>query len=120
MQSTLNLATELNCEFANLYAAQAYPGSPLYAEAVAKGWTLPETWLGYSQHGVDCRPMDTLHVDAATVLRFRDEAFQRYFTSGRYIGMIERKFGRDTLDHIRQMAARKLPRRLLEVPEAAK
>ena len=30
MQATLDLALELNCEFANFYSAMAYPGSPLY------------------------------------------------------------------------------------------
>ncbi len=31
MQQTLDLAVELNCEFANFYSAMAYPGSPLFA-----------------------------------------------------------------------------------------
>ncbi len=35
MQRTLDLALELNCEFANFYSAMAYPGSPLYEQALA-------------------------------------------------------------------------------------
>src|SRR5262249_41649244 len=34
MQATLDLAIDLNCEFANFYSAMAYPGSPLYELAL--------------------------------------------------------------------------------------
>ena len=54
MQATLDLAQELNCEFANFYSAMAYPGSRSYdSSALSKKWPLPETWNGYSQHAVD-------------------------------------------------------------------
>ena len=46
MQQTLDLAIELNCEFANFYCAMAYPGSPLYRDALTEGWALPEDWGG--------------------------------------------------------------------------
>src|SRR6185295_13032746 len=46
MQDTLDLALDLNCEFANFYSAMAYPGSPLYDQAVKEGWRLPERWSG--------------------------------------------------------------------------
>ncbi len=81
MQETLDLASDLNCEFANFYCAMAYPGSPLYEVAVAKGWRLPETWAGYSQHSLETLPLPTRHVSASEVLRFRDEAFQTYYTN---------------------------------------
>ena len=68
---------ELKTEFANFYSAMAYPGSPLYRQAVANGWALPATWSGYSQHSVDTLPLPTRHVPAGEVLKFRDAAFQR-------------------------------------------
>lgn len=114
MQETLDLACELNTAFANFYVCQAYPGSALYDEAVAKGWTLPETWAGYSQHNYWTRPLDTEHVDAATVLRFRDEAFVTYFSNPAYQMMIHEKFGWETLAHINKMLTYKLKRKLLE------
>lgn len=113
MGETLDLAVALNCEFANFYSAMAYPGSPLYAEALQKGWALPESWRGYSQHNSDCRPLDTLHVSAAEVLRFRDYAFDTYFNNERYLTMVERKFGADTLAHVKAMTTFKLKRKLL-------
>ena len=83
MQQTLDLALDLNCEFANFYCAMAYPGSLLYQQALQRGWPLPATWSGYSQHAVDTLPLPTRHVPAGDVLRFRDNAFHRYFTSQR-------------------------------------
>ena len=111
MQSTLDLALELNCEFANFYSAMAYPGSQLYSVALSEGWPLPERWSGYSQHAVDTLPLPTKHLSGSEVLRFRDEAFQIYFNSPRYLEMITRKFGVDTAREVREMASHKLERR---------
>jgi anaerobic magnesium-protoporphyrin IX monomethyl ester cyclase len=46
----------------------AYPGSPLYVLATDKGWDLPQTWSGFSQHDYDCLPLRTEKVSAAQVL----------------------------------------------------
>jgi anaerobic magnesium-protoporphyrin IX monomethyl ester cyclase len=111
MQQTLDLALELNTEFANFYSAMAYPGSPLYRQAIAKGWPLPATWSGYSQHAVDTLPLPTKHLPAGEVLRFRDYAFQAYFTHQPYLDYVERRFGADTVAHIREMASHRLERK---------
>src|SRR5205823_2743163 len=103
MQATLDLATDLNCEFANFYSAMAYPGSPLYALALRQGVPLPERWTGYSQHSRDCLPLPTRHLPAAEVLRFRDQAFLTYYTNQRYLEMVQRRFGLETVEHIRHM-----------------
>src|SRR5262249_17354398 len=97
MQQTLDLAIDLNCEFGNFYCAMAYPGSPLYREAVANGWALPKTWNGYSQHAVDSLPLPTKYLTSAQVLRFRDAAFQTYYTHPRYLEMVEETFGPATV-----------------------
>jgi radical SAM superfamily enzyme YgiQ (UPF0313 family) len=110
MQETLDLALELNCEFANFYCAMAYPGSPLYQQALKLGWRLPDSWSGYSQHAVDTLPLPTKYLSAGEVLRFRDDAFQRYFTDARYLQMVRQKFGEETVAHICEMTAHKLER----------
>lgn len=110
MQATLDLALELNAEYANFYCAMAYPGSALYGLALQNGWELPERWSGYSQHSVDTLPLRTRHLSAAEVLRFRDHAFDVYFTSPRYLAMVERRFGVGTVAHIREMTAHRLKR----------
>ncbi|MBM3861935.1 MAG: radical SAM protein [Verrucomicrobia bacterium] len=111
MQATLDLALELNCEFANFYCAMAYPGSQLYQIAIKERWPLPKTWLGYSQHAVDTLPLPTRHLSGADVLRFRDHAFQAYFANPRYLEMIRQKFGEPIVRHLREMAGHKLERR---------
>jgi radical SAM superfamily enzyme YgiQ (UPF0313 family) len=113
MEDTLKLAVDLNCEFANFYCAMAYPGSQLYDLSIRNGWPLPESWSGYSQHAVDTTPLPTRHLSAADVLRFRDHAFQVYFTGKRYLDMVTSKFGVETADQIRKMTEHKLERKLL-------
>ncbi len=111
MQETLDMAMDLNCEFGNFYSTMAYPGSALYDLALANGWQLPDTWSGYSQHSIDTLPLRTRHVTAPQVLRFRDEAFMKYYTAPRYLESIERKFGMATVDHIRHMTSHRLERK---------
>lgn len=113
MEATLDLAVELNCEFANFYSTMAYPGSPLYARAVEQDVALPGAWSGYSQHARDCLPMPTYYLTARDVLQFRDEAFGRYFTGPAYLEMIHQRFGEAAVTSIKRMTAHCLERDLL-------
>jgi radical SAM superfamily enzyme YgiQ (UPF0313 family) len=113
MQTTLDLALDLNCEFANFYCAMAYPGSSLYDRAVRQNIPLPLKWTGYSQHSPDCLPLPTHYLPAHAVLRFRDEAFLRYYTGPRYLEMIRRRFGTETVAQIQEMTGSRLDRDLL-------
>jgi radical SAM superfamily enzyme YgiQ (UPF0313 family) len=110
MQQTLDLALDLKCEFANFYSAMAYPGSPLYDQALRLGWPLPEKWSGYSQHAIDTLPLPTRHLSAGDVLRFRDRAFNAYFSHEPYLEMVRQKFGAQTAEHIREMTAHRIER----------
>jgi len=113
MQQTLNLAIELNCEFANIYCTTAYPGSRLYEETIKHGTPLPEKWEDYSQHAYNFIPLSTNYISAAEVLKFRDEAFMKYFKNPKYLEMVEKKFGRAERQHIEEMTKIKLKRKLL-------
>lgn len=114
MQQTLNLALNANCEFANFYTAMAYPGSKLYDMALELGWELPGSWLGYSQHSYETYPLRTESLSSSDVLRFRDEAFTRYFRDARYLESVRLKFGTKVVEHIGRMLEQKLSRRLFE------
>ncbi|MGB0671441.1 MAG: B12-binding domain-containing radical SAM protein [Rhodospirillales bacterium] len=118
MRETLELAKDLNCEFANFYSAMAYPGSPLFVLAESQGWPLPEEWSGFSQHSYDCTPLPTETLAAAEVLKFRDDAFHEYFAHGPYLDMVAQRFGWETRDHIVDMAKHRLKRRIVEEFEA--
>jgi anaerobic magnesium-protoporphyrin IX monomethyl ester cyclase len=122
MNETLDLAIELNTEWANFYCAMAYPGSPLYGKAMANKWPLPDDdggpgWIGYSQLAYDALPLPTMALSAAQVLEFRDYAFDKYFTNPAYLTMLEAKFGGEAVTHVKQMTSHQLKRRLLETPD---
>lgn len=113
MRKTLDLAFELECDFVNFYSTMAYPGSPLYKTALEHGWALPETWNGYSQHSIDTLPLPTKHLAASEVLRFRDQAFTRYFKSEKVLAFMEQRFGAATANHLREMSDKTLARRFV-------
>jgi len=115
MQETLDFAVELNAELSNFYCAMAYPGSKLYDNAIKEGWELPKEWHGFSQHSYDMLPLPTKHLTAKEVLRFRDNAFHKYFESANYLKMLEEKFGMKVKEHIQEMTKTRLRRKLLEV-----
>jgi anaerobic magnesium-protoporphyrin IX monomethyl ester cyclase len=111
MQETLDMAIDLCPDWANFYSAMAYPGSKLYEMAVEKNLALPETWIGFSQHAYEALPLPTDHVSAGQVLSFRDRAFHTFFEHPRYLAYIEKKFGVETVDHIKQMTQHRLKRK---------
>jgi len=114
IQETLDMAMDLNCEFANFYCAMAYPGSKLYDTAIKEGWELPKEWHGFSQHSYEMLPLPTRHISAKEVLKFRDNAFHKYYENPSYLAMLESKFGKPVREHIEMMTKTRLKRRLLE------
>jgi radical SAM superfamily enzyme YgiQ (UPF0313 family) len=113
MNETLDQAIELNCEYANFYSAMAYPGSELYEWASKKDGYLPESWTGFAQLGYDTQPLPTKYLQAKEVLRFRDEAFSKYYSNPGYMEMLERKFGNKVRKHMEKMLDINVKRRIL-------
>jgi radical SAM superfamily enzyme YgiQ (UPF0313 family) len=113
MEATLALAQELNTAWANFYPTQAFPGSQLYDDAVAAGWK-PPPWEAFSMHNEHTIPYVTGDLSPAVVLRARDQAFQAYFSSPRYLDSIAQRFGQGARVHVRAMTSYKLKRNLLE------
>lgn len=121
MRQTLDLAMEINTEWANFYSAMAYPGSGLYDFAQQRGWLLPDGpggpgWIGYSQHGYDTLPLPTHKLTGVEVLDFRDRAFSEYFTGSKYLSMIRQRFGAEAVAHLGRMTKMKLRRRHHDQP----
>jgi len=113
MQQTLDTAIELNTEHANFYPCQALPGSPLYYAALKNGWKLPDSYEGYAFLSYECQPLPTRYLTAAEVLKFRDDAWYRYFGRSEYLEMIERKFGTEQRRNVEELTKIRLKRRLL-------
>lgn len=118
MQQTLDLALELNTEMANMYPCQALPGSPMYHLAKKNGWALPDSFEGYAFLSYESQPLPTKYLSAAQVLKFRDEAWQKYFTNPAYLDVVERRFGQQQRANVEDMASISLKRQLLEQPGA--
>jgi radical SAM superfamily enzyme YgiQ (UPF0313 family) len=113
MQETLDLSLELNTEHANFYAAMALPGSPLYMYAKNNGWELPERFEEFAFLSYDCKPLRTKTLEGAEVLKFRDEAWHKYFSHEPFLNLVETKFGADSRANIEQMSKIKLKRKIL-------
>ena len=113
MRETLDLALELNTEMANMYPCQALPGSPIYQRALREGWPLPLSYEGYAFLSYEAQPLPTRHCSAQDVLRFRDEAWNTYFTHPAYLALVEHKFGPAQRANVEAMARVKLKRQLL-------
>lgn len=113
MQETLDLALELNTEMANMYPCQALPGSPMYYTAIRNGWKLPNSYGGYAFLSYDSEPLPTKYLSAPEVLKFRDEAWQKYFSNPAYLNLVEVKFGSMERKNIEHMAKIRLRRKIL-------
>ena len=113
MQETLDLALELNTEMANMYHCQALPGSPMYFIAKQKGWALPETFEAFAFLSYEAQPLPTNYLSAEQVLKFRDRAWQTYFTNDRYLDLVETRFGISERRNVQDMASIRLKRKIL-------
>ena len=113
MEQTLDLALELNTEMANMYPCQALPGSPLYNRAKKEGWKLPKTYEGFAFLSYECDPLQTKYLSAAEVLRFRDDAWNKYFTNPQYLSLVEKRFGLKQRENVENMAKIQLKRKIL-------
>ena len=111
MQETLDFAKELNSEYTNFYATMAYPGSQLYEDSLKKNIKLPESWIGYSQYSEETFPLPTKYLSGSEVLCFRDRAFEEYHGNPKYLDMINLKFGKGAVEHIKKMLEHKIKRK---------
>ena len=120
MQKTLDLAMELKTEYANMYCAMAYPGSQLHRDFSTNApHVLPEYsgnpgWIGYSQFAYETFNLPTKTLTNKEVLKFRDEAFLKYFTDQSFIDSTAKKFGIKFKNEVDKMLSVQLKRKLLE------
>jgi radical SAM superfamily enzyme YgiQ (UPF0313 family) len=114
MQKTLDLSLELCTSGWNTYAAMALPGSQLYKDAVENEIPLPEDYAGYSFHAYNTLPLPTEHLTPAEILKFRDDAFNIYHNDPKFLKRIEKLFGKEQADNIKEMTKIKLKRKIFE------
>ena len=114
MNETLNLATDLQCEHANFYSAQALPGSPLYLFAKEQNWDIPNKYEEFAFLSYECKPLRTKYLSAKEVLSFRDNAWHKYFSNDNYLNLVMKKFGEDAKKNIVNLSKIHLKRKILE------
>tara|TARA_Y100000004_G_scaffold53910_1_gene59999 strand:- start:17060 stop:18592 length:1533 start_codon:yes stop_codon:yes gene_type:complete len=119
MEETLEEAMTTEIDYFNGYSCMAYPGSQLHREWSAKDPNcLPENtdagWLGYSQHSYECYPLPTDKLKNWEVLKFRDEAFLKFFTNQEYLDRMISKFGDSFKNEMSRMLEITLPRKIVE------
>ena len=114
MQKTLDLSLELCTLGWNGYAAMALPGSELFKSAIKLGHKLPEDYEGYSFHSYNTIPLPTENLKPYEILKFRDDAFKKYFDYEPFLKKIEKKFGKKARQNISEMNRITLKRKILE------
>jgi anaerobic magnesium-protoporphyrin IX monomethyl ester cyclase len=108
LNRTYDFLVKYNFEWVNIYPMFAYPGTELY-----KSIEEPKSWSTYALYGYECVPRGTKYLSPEEVLKFRDEAFIEYHKRPAYFSMIERKFGKQTREHVEKMTKIRLKRRIL-------
>ncbi len=114
MQKTLDLSIELNTIGWNAYAVMPLPGSEIYKEARLKKAKLPKSYIDYSFHSKSTSPLGTDSLSPSEILKFRDDAFNKYHLNKKYLSKIEKKYGVTAVNNIKQMTAIKLERDILK------
>jgi radical SAM superfamily enzyme YgiQ (UPF0313 family) len=111
MGETLDLAMELQCEYSNFYCVTAYPNTPLYEQLKQTNLSLPKKACELAQMSEYFKPLDTKFLTGKSVLAFRDEAFNTYFTHNSYLTTMKNLFGQKVIDDIAIMTQKKLIRK---------
>jgi radical SAM superfamily enzyme YgiQ (UPF0313 family) len=114
MNETLNLAIELNCEHSNFYSAQALPGSPLYNFAKKEKWDVPNKYEEFAFLSYECKPLRTNYLSPEEVLKFRDDAWNKYFSGSSFLNLASKKFGEKASKNIKELSKIKLKRKILQ------
>tara|TARA_Y100000590_G_scaffold184419_1_gene210189 strand:+ start:13755 stop:15275 length:1521 start_codon:yes stop_codon:yes gene_type:complete len=113
LKFTYSFAEETNSEMVNFYCAMAYPGSPLHLIAKKQNLKLPSTYSGYSQHSYDTQNLPSEFLPAKTILKFRDDAWNKYHKNPKYLSLIKNKFNSKAEQNIINMSKIKLKRKIL-------
>ena len=113
MQNTFKFILENFTEYVNLYPSQALPGSPLYRMARQKGWKLPDRYAGYSMLSYHTQNMRNDNLTAEEILKFRDDAYDFYWSNPSIINKMRIRFGEKCVKNLTDTNKIKLKRKIL-------
>ena len=55
----------------------------------------------------------TKHLEAKEVLKFRDDAWHKYFENGNYLNLVSKKFGEQANKNVQELSKIRLKRKIL-------
>ena len=84
---TIDLALELDPDFAQFSATTAYPGTALYASMLADG-RLPDVWRRFAQEPRPgfAPPLATDRLEEVELLELLSAAYRRFYLRPRFVG----------------------------------
>ena len=98
---------------ANFYASMPLPGSQLYKDCLDSGVEVPVTYEAFSWHSYETFPSSNENLSNVEILRFRDNAYNEFHTSKKFLAKIENKYGEQAVQNILDNTKIKLKRRIL-------
>ena len=113
MENTLKFALENFTEYVNFYPSQALPGSPLHQQARQKGWKLPDRYAGYAMLSYHTENLRSDSLSAAEILKFRDDAYNTYWSNPDVLSKMKVKFGDKCIQNLIDTNNIKLKRKIL-------
>lgn len=113
MRKTLDLAIDLAPAMANFYASMPLPGSQLYKDCVKKGIELPDSYEAFSWHSYETFPSRNENLTNVEILKFRDDAYNEYHNSAKFLAKIKNKYGQQAVQNIVDNTKIKLKRKIL-------
>jgi radical SAM superfamily enzyme YgiQ (UPF0313 family) len=113
MQSTLDLALELAPMMANMYGCMPLPGSQVYKNAIESGYEPPKDYVDFSFHSYTTVPVPNKNLTSEQILKFRDEAYIKYYTSPKFLEKVRVKYGEQAVENILENTKIKLKRKIL-------
>ena len=86
MQDTMDVAKHLNTQVAAFFTASPLPGTPLYEEAIQKGYLLPDvSWINYSPLSNQESAMEMPDLKREVIRKWHRKAIRNYYLRPSYI-----------------------------------
>jgi radical SAM superfamily enzyme YgiQ (UPF0313 family) len=101
MQQTMQYARELDVDTIQVSLAAPYPGTELYAQAVANGWLKREILV--DEHGIQDAALEYPELSREEIFRAVEEFYRRFYMRPAPILRIMKDMARDRQEFTRRM-----------------
>ena len=74
---------------------------------------MPSSYEAFAFLSYECEPLRTKYLTSAEVVKFRDDAWNTYFTNPNYLDLVEKRFGATQRSNVEDMSKIQLKRKIL-------